>query len=447
MTIQAFRQKLATARNVTAGDREWFPKWLGRYTSGRGNSLDRIAVRVDDVIAFSRMLRDANAAAWQRLQAVRALAAYKHLVLAEKTDELAEIVHKLRGVAAAERRSNPEGFLGSVGKLDAQEHEAVREMRRTLRLLHYSYSTEKAYVGWLKRFSYFCGGFDCVRAADEPKIEAFLSGLAVDGKVAAATQNQAKSSLLFFYEIVLGRELSFLAAVQAKRPVTLPVVLSKAEIARVQSHLAGVDLLMYKLIYGAGLRHKECLRLRVKDVCFDTRTLTVRCGKGAKDRVTVLPETAVESLKVQLLQVKTQHARDVEAGMAEIYLPTALSRKWPQAASSYKWRWVFPSPQYARDKRSGKVWRYHVSVSKFANALSVAGRLADVTKSISPHALRHSFATHLLESGSDIRTVQELLGHKDVKTTMIYTHVMNRRGLAVKSPADAVSDLPEILSS
>lgn len=272
-----------------------------------------------------------------------------------------------------------------------------------------------------------------------------MSHLAVDRSVASSTQNQAKSALLFYFETVLGRELAFLAHVAAKRPATLPTVLSRQEIARIQSRLCGVDLLIFQLLYGAGLRHKECLRLRVKDICFDTRTLTIRCGKGMKDRVTVLPESAVDALRQQLRVVKVQHGRDVDAGMAEIYMPTALAKKWPAAAKSYQWRWVFPSPQYARDKRSGKTWRYHISESTFANSLRHATRLADISKAASPHVLRHSFATHLLESGSDIRTVQELLGHKDVKTTMIYTHVMNRPGLSVKSPADDVCDLPELL--
>ena len=262
--------------------------------------------------------------------------------------------------------------------------------------------------------------------------------MAVEGNVSSSTQNQAKSALLFLYETVIGKELAFLDAVSAKLPETLPVVLSRDEIAALFPKLHGEHRLMFQIMYGAGLRHKECRRLRVKDVCFDSGTILVRDGKGAKDRVTVLPESTVSGLREQIELSADLHQLDIEEGFPEVYLPFALKRKYPKAASELGWRWVFSSRQRRRDKRSGKFWRHHVSESFFANQFKKALHRVGIVKNAVPHSLRHSFATHLLESGADIRTVQELLGHKDVKTTMIYLHVMNKPGLAVKSPVDSL---------
>jgi len=324
-----------------------------------------------------------------------------------------------------------------AGEIDPDEPRWIQEMRRVLRTLHYKYATEKAYVQWIARFIGFVGTDQLERFGDK-EITQFLTGLAVEGNVASSTQNQAKSALLFLYETVIGKELAFMDAVSAKLPETLPVVLSRDEISAIFPKFHGEHKLMFQIMYGAGLRHKECRRLRVKDICFDEGTILIRDGKGAKDRVTVLPESTVIGLREQIELSADLHKLDIEEGFPEVYLPFALKRKYPQAASELGWRWIFSSRQRRRDKRSGNVWRHHVSESFFASPFKKALHRAGIVKNAVPHSLRHSFATHLLEDGADIRTVQELLGHKDVKTTMIYLHVMNKPGLAVKSPIDSL---------
>ena len=258
----------------------------------------------------------------------------------------------------------------------------------------------------------------------------------MSGNVAAGTQNQAKSALLFLYQTVLGRELEFLDVTPAEKPQRLPVVLSREEIALLLPEFIDLRRLMFLLLYGAGLRHRECRRLRVKDVCFDAGHIVVRTGKGDKDRVTVLPEPCREELHEQIERVRRQHRRDLDAGYGAVYLPHALERKYPNANRMLGWQWVFPSRQMATDPRNGERRRHHVSEDFFAAQFKLAAHKAGIAKNAVPHSLRHSFATHLLEGGADIRTVQELLGHKDVRTTMVYLHVMNKPGLAVRSPAD-----------
>jgi len=263
--------------------------------------------------------------------------------------------------------------------------------------------------------------------------------LAVDGNVTAGTLKQAKCALLFLYQIVLGRELGFLDVGRASKSERLPVVLSRQEIAKLLPEFKGLRQLMFLVMYGAGLRHRECRRLRVKDVCFDEGHLVVRSGKGDQDRITVLPERCREALREQIENVRRLHERDLNDGFGAVYLPHALERKYPNENREFGWQWVFPSHQMAKDPRSGKIRRHHVSEDFFGGFFKRAADRVGIAKSAVPHSLRHSFATHLLEDGADIRTVQELLGHKDVRTTMIYLHVMNKPGLAVKSPVDALS--------
>ncbi len=262
--------------------------------------------------------------------------------------------------------------------------------------------------------------------------------MATEGEVAASTQNQALSALLFLFQKVLGKRLEFMEYVRAERPERLPVVLSVEEIHRLAVQFSGTMLLIFHLLYGAGLRHLECLRLRIKDVDFDQRLLVVRDGKGEKDRVTLLPEVARASLQSQIAQAKRLHAEDLANGFGRVQLPYALSRKYPHADRETAWQFVFPAVRLSRDPRSGIVRRHHLHDSSFAKAMKLALKRAGIEKNATPHTLRHSFATHLIQSNYDIRTVQELLGHKDVATTMIYTHVMNRPGIAVKSPADTL---------
>ena len=310
-------------------------------------------------------------------------------------------------------------------------------VRDALRQRHYSYRTEQAYIHWIKRYIFFHEKkHPAQMGADE--ITAFLTYLARERSVAAATQNQALSALLFLYGQVLGEKLPWMdGIVRAKRPIKVPVVLTRDEVSALLGHLEGTKWLMASLLYGAGLRLRECLRLRVKDIDFGFHQVVIRDGKGAKDRVTMLPQSLVEPLRNQLVRVKRLHERDLEDGYGEVELPFAIERKYPRAARDWAWQYVFPSSKLSTDPRSGVIRRHHVFDSVLPRAVSAAARVAGVTKPVGCHVLRHSFATHLLHSGYDIRTVQELLGHADVSTTMIYTHVLNKGGRGVMSPLDA----------
>jgi integron integrase len=270
-------------------------------------------------------------------------------------------------------------------------------------------------------------------------IQAFLTHLAVNGGVAASTQNQAKSALLFLYKAVLGAELPWLDGVtNAKASLRLPVVLTTEEVRKILSACNGTAGLMLRLIYGSGMRIMECMRLRVKDIEFTRSEILVREGKGNKDRITMLPAALHEPLREHLLRVRDLHTADLEGGFGEVYLPFALARKYPNAGREWGWQYVFPSAKLSKDPRSGVLRRHHADEKVLQRAMKQAVRDAGIAKPATPHTLRHSFATHLLQSGYDIRTVQELLGHQDVSTTMIYTHVLNRGGRAVLSPLDGL---------
>ncbi len=313
------------------------------------------------------------------------------------------------------------------------------QVRERIRVKHYSLRTEQAYVGWIKRYIFF---HDKRHPRDMGKVEveAFLGVLAVERNVSAATQTQALSALLFLYREVLGIELPWLDdLVRAKKPRRLPSVLTRAEVSALLGAMDDPDVVLpARLLYGGGLRLLECLRLRVKDVDVSRREILVRDGKGQKDRVTMLPESLVPQMQVQMETVRQLHARDLANGHGEVWLPDALSVKYPGAARALGWQYMFPAAGFSSDPRSGAVRRHHLDERRVQRAVKKAAEVADIVKMVSPHTFRHSFATHLLESGYDIRTVQELLGHADVKTTMIYTHVLNRGGRGVVSPLDAV---------
>lgn len=310
------------------------------------------------------------------------------------------------------------------------------EMRRVLRLKHYSIRTEAVYVGWVRRFVLFHGKRH-PREMGAAEVEQFLSELAVHGEVAASTQNQALSALLFLYRDVLGVELPWLdGVIRAKRPVRVPTVLSRDEVTRALACMDGRPWLLASLLYGTGMRLMEALRLRVKDVDFDRGEIVVRDGKGGKDRHTMLPRVLAESMRREIDRAVALHAADLAAGFGKVWLPFALARKYPNAASEFGWQYVFPSTKRSLDPRSGEERRHHFDARILSRALKRGVREAGIVKPVSAHTLRHSFATHLLESGQDIRTVQELLGHKDVATTQIYTHVLNRGGMGVVSPLD-----------
>jgi integron integrase len=313
-------------------------------------------------------------------------------------------------------------------------------LRAELRLRHYSLRTESAYVDWVRRFVKH-QGMRHPRDLGAPEVEAFLSHLASEREVSSSTQNQAKAALLFLYKHVLGVDLPWLRTVaQAKGKRRLPVVLTPGEVVKLLDHLEGTMALVAQLLFGTGLRLMEALRLRVKDLDFERLEVVVRHGKGGKDRVTMLPERLVEPLREHLRKVRELHRRDLEAGFGEVWLPDALSVKSKQMPRDWGWQWVFPSAVRSMDPRSGKARRHHLYPESVQRAVREAARRAEFAKPVTPHALRHSFATHLLAVGHDIRTVQELLGHKDVETTMIYTHVLNRGGRGVPSPLDLVKE-------
>ncbi len=313
-------------------------------------------------------------------------------------------------------------------------------VREANRLRHGSRSTEKSYVGWIRRFILFHGKRHPAEMG-APEVTQFLSALAVEGQVAASTQNQALSALLFLYRHVLHQDLPWLDdIVRARRPKHLPVVLTRDEVRAVISKLDGTPRLMATLLYGAGLRLLECVRLRVQDLDFAMNQIIVRDGKGAKDRVTVLPAVAKEPLTQHLLKVKRQHEADLIWGAGWVELPWALARKYPNAGREWPWQWIFPATRFYLHRATGQRRRHHLHETVLQRAVLEAARRARLGKRATPHTFRHSFATHLLEDGRDIRTVQELLGHNDVSTTMIYTHVLNRGPSGVTSPADRVLD-------
>jgi len=312
----------------------------------------------------------------------------------------------------------------------------LARVSEAIRRRYYSRRTEQAYVHWIKRFIYFHGKRH-PRDIGEAEVTAFLNDLAAVRKVAGGTQNQALSALLFLYKEVLGQELPWLDGLQrAKRPPRLPAVLTRAEAERLLAQLTGTRWLIASLLYGAGLRVMECPRLRVKDVDLEYRQILVRDGKGEKDRVTMLPERLVGPLRAHLQRVRGLHQRDLREGYGEVNLSYALARKYPRAAREWAWQFVFPSRHRSADPDDGVVRRHHLYESVPQRAVKEAASAAGIAKHVSCHTLRHSFATHLLEAGYDIRTVQELLGHADVSTTMIYTHVLNKGGRGVRSPLD-----------
>lgn len=318
----------------------------------------------------------------------------------------------------------------------------LAEMKRLLRLKHYSYRTEVTYLDWAERF--FSYVKETAKDADSASLTSdtvrnYLGHLAINRRVSSSTQNQAFNALIFLFRDVLGRELTGLSGtVRAKRGKKLPVVLSVEEVKSLFSNLTGPSVLMAQLLYGSGLRLMELARLRVQDIDFDGRLLVVRNGKGDKDRSTILPETLREPLRLHLEKVKSLHTKDLSSGFGEVYLPDALERKYPNAGKEWIWQYVFPSARLSVDPRSGKVRRHHASEKAIQTAIAVAVRKAGIAKHATVHTLRHSFATHLLMNGVNIREVQSLLGHKSIETTMIYTHVMREMTNAPESPLDVL---------
>ena len=320
----------------------------------------------------------------------------------------------------------------------ADKPKLLDQMREALRSRHYSRRTEQTYCHWVKRYVHFHNVRHPAEMG-EPEINAFLTHLAVKEKVSSSTQNQALSALLFLYRHVLGREVGDLGEViRARKPKRLPVVMTRDEVKAVLANLTGDKWLMASLMYGAGLRLMECLRLRVQDIDFSRNEILVRDGKGGKDRITMLPESLKAPLQEHLKTVKGIHERDLADGWGRVLLPNALDRKYPNAPKEWRWQWVSPQENRWKNSKTGEEGRHHVDESLVQKAVRQAVTAAGLTKRATCHTFRHSFATHLLESGYDIRTIQELLGHKDVSTTMIYTHVLNKGGHGVRSPMDGL---------
>lgn len=314
--------------------------------------------------------------------------------------------------------------------------QTIEAARNVLRFRHMSYRTEQAYVHWIARFGHWCREHPA--GGHEDKVRAFLTHLAADRDVSASTQNQALNAIVFLYRHVLNLEVGdFSGFHPARLPRRMPMVLSRDEVARLLSHLTGMHWMIAALLYGAGLRLAECLSLRIQDIDFERRIITVRDGKGNKDRAVMLPDSVVEPLlRHHREDVKRQHAKDLAAGYGSVYLPHALERKYPRAAYEFGWQYIFPASKIGACPRTGELRRHHLHDSAMSKALKGARAAARITKRMGAHTLRHSFATHLLESGTDIRTIQQLLGHADVSTTQIYTHVAERGAAGVTSPLE-----------
>ena len=396
----------------------WVSRFIAFLNKSDGRDVDSVTFDFIDTLRADRNITD-----WQVRQAEEALLLY---------------LDRFKG------GDTLKAFMGT-GKVATDSTSILNEMKRLIRMKHYSYSTERTYLDWTKRFFAFLekrrgrGKIDSAVNFDEEDIKGFLSSLALKHRVSASTQNQAFNALLFLVRDVLQKEFGDLkGTIRAKKGTRLPVVLSVDEVKDIFPHLSGRHLLIVQLLYGAGLRLMECARLRVQDIDFDAGLIYVRGAKGDKDRTTILPESVRERLNAHLEDVKGLHKKDTDAGHGEVYLPGALEKKYPNAGRKWGWQYVFPADRLSVDPRSSKIRRHHISDTAIQSALRVALRKAGIIKHATVHTLRHSFATHLLMNGVNIREVQELLGHKNVETTMVYTHVMRNMANAPKSPLDVL---------
>jgi len=393
----------------------WASRFLTFYNKNDGCGIDELVLKFLEGQKKTRKLED-----WQ----------IRHIELALK------LYLDHFGARTVLRKTED----GKNGENNLNEADVTKKMKDLIRLKHYSYSTERTYLDWVKRFFlYVTETKGNVSSISKNDLKNFLTWLAINQRVSFSTQNQAFNALLFLFREVLREDVGDLSdAVRAKRGKRLPVVLTVEEIKSLLSQLSGRNLLIAQLLYGSGLRLMECARLRVKDVDFGGNLIYVRSGKGDNDRTTMLPNAAKESLKNHLEEIKTIHKKDLAEGYGEVYLPEALSRKYPNAEKDWAWQYVFPANQRSVDPKSGKIRRHHITDKTIQSAIGTAVRKAGIAKHATVHTLRHSFATHLLMNGINIREVQELLGHKNVETTMIYTHVMRNMANAPKSPLDII---------
>jgi integron integrase len=434
-------------RSIPKDKAEWYLKWAQKFAVSspgplRSRTSDQIKTFLESLAVQPKIQ------GWQTAQALDALKIlYQDVLNCEWTltwppsdtsigDESGE-AQKTGGPVSSSQSGRPSFRDEAPPKeIDILHREILQRLRTEMRVRHYAIRTERSYIQWVRRFIAF-HGLKSPKELSPEAVKEYLEYLAEVRENAANTQNQALNALVFLYDQVLKNPFGPLGDfARAKRPQRLPVVLTIEEVDRLLAQLTGVKALMAGHLYGSGLRLMECLRLRVKDVDFAQQQIIVRDGKGQKDRVTVLPRRYEQQFKEHLEAVKAQHEKDLAQGFGEAYLWSSLARKYPKAAKEWGWQYVFPSERFSADPRSKKIRRHHLHESMLQDAVKEASRKAGLHKQVCCHVLRHSFATHLLESGYDIRTVQELLGHSDVRTTMIYTHVLNRPGISVKSPAD-----------
>lgn len=420
--IEDFEEFLSKLGTVPEEKIKFYIHWVRRFLKFCNYQLENINTeRISQYL--DTLDADEKIADWQVKQAADAVILYVEKYLKRSLEQLTPKAKDSRDTSIDQKGS-------------AQWKQTLEETKSAIRLRHFSLSTEKTYLGWIARFKTFLKDRDphLLEANDMKK---YLTHLALHGRVSASTQNQAFNALLFLYRNILRKEVDDLTAVvRAKRKFNLPTVLSRDEVKSLLFYLDGVFLLMGQLMYGCGLRLTECLRLRIKDIDFENNLLMVRSGKGEKDRALMLPEKIKEELPKHVTSVKEIHDQDLKMGYGEVSLPDALEKKYPNAPREWGWQWVFPADKLSVDPRSGKVMRWHIHPSAIQRAVKEAVRKASLPKMASCHTLRHSFATHLLEAGHNIRTIQELLGHKYVNTTMIYTHVIRKKPSEIRSPLD-----------
>ena len=406
---------LVPERNIS-----YYALWVSKFLSFSNKNED-LTIENKKTKFIDELLKKQNVEDWQKEQAETAITLY---------------------IGSFEK--NPFPKLRTSRSIDISEYKLIlSEIKGLIRLKHYSYSTERSYLNWIKRFFDYIretkNKVPCKANIEIADVRNFLSYLAINEQVASSTQNQAFNSLLFLFKNLLKKDLSNLGTVvRAKRGVKLPVVLTFDEVKAILTNTEGRALLILRILYGCGLRQMEVLRLRVKDVDFGLNSIFVRNSKGDKDRNTVLPEAVKDSLRLHLENIRKLHEEDIKNGYGEVYIPDALSRKYPQAAKEWKWQYVFPSSKLSVDPRSGKIRRHHISEKVLQAAIKNACRKAKISKLVTTHTFRHTFATHLLMNGINIREVQDLLGHKHVETTMIYTHVLRNMSNAPKSPLDTL---------
>ena len=419
--FEAFLSKLGT---VPKDKIKFYIHWVRRFLKSCNYQLENInAGRISQYL--DSLDADEKIADWQVKQAADAVILYVEKYLQKSLQQVTSLAKD-----SGEKSIDPKGSL--------QWKQTLEDAKNAIRLRHFSLSTEKTYLGWIARFKTF------LKDRDPQRLEAndmknYLTHLALHGRVSASTQNQAFHALLFLYRHILHKDVDDLTSViRAKRRMSLPTVLSRDETKSLLSNLSGVYLLMGQLMYGCGLRLMECLRLRIKDIDFENNLLMVRSGKGEKDRALMIPEKIREELVKHVASVKEIHDQDMKIGYGEVSLPDALEKKYPNAPKEWSWQWLFPADKLSVDPRTGKVMRWHIHPSAIQRAVKDAVTKASLPKMASCHTLRHSFATHLLEAGHNIRTIQELLGHKHVNTTMIYTHVIRKKTSDVRSPLDGL---------